>query len=98
MDLKELNFLNKKLDRIIKQITLQDYQLFTKKEKEIPKGWVSIEKHLPVCSTIDFLKKEYTPYKVKDKNGDIFECGVGEDSLVWYSDVKTIGVEYWWND
>ena len=60
----------------------------------IPKGWVSIEDHLPMMLAVDFLTG--TAYKVKDKDGNEFESIVG-DHNVWYYSAKEQGITHWYN-
>lgn len=62
-----------------------------------PKGWVSIEEHLPMMSAIDLLGTGYTVFKVKDRYGNEFESGVS-DHNVWYYSAKEEGITHWWNE
>jgi hypothetical protein len=60
-----------------------------------PKGWLSIEKHLPMMYATDMVQG-YTLYKVKDKNGNEFGSAVS-DHNVWYYMAKEAGITHWWN-
>ena len=64
-------------------------------EPEIPKGWVSIEDHLPVMLAMD-IGKGYSEYKVKDEHGKESIAWVS-DHNVWYHMAKEVGITHWWN-
>lgn len=63
-----------------------------------PKGWVSIEDHLPAVTVDDFLNNDAIVriVLVKDKNGNEFRTQVG-DHNVWYYIAREAGVTHWWN-
>lgn len=61
-----------------------------------PKGWVSIEEHLPMMYAIDIFKG-YTLFKVKDKDGNEFESAV-TDHNIWYYHAKEAGITHWYNE
>ncbi len=61
-----------------------------------PKGWVSIEDHLPMMKALDIMEG-YTAYKVKDKDGEEFETRVS-DHDIWYYIAKEAGITHWWNE
>ena len=65
-------------------------------ELEIPKGWVSIEDHLPMMLAID-IGEGATRYKVKYKNGNEGESYVS-DHGIWYHFAKKAGITHWFND
>ncbi len=62
-----------------------------------PKGWISIEEHLPQCAAEDFIGKGYSVYKVRDRDGKEFDSAVC-DHDVWYYEAKAIGITHWLND
>lgn len=61
-----------------------------------PKGWLSIEEHLPMM-LIDDLVQGYSVFKVRDKDGKEFETHV-TDHHIWYYHAKDAGVTHWLND
>jgi hypothetical protein len=61
-----------------------------------PKGWLSIEEHLPMMLVRD-IKKGYSTFKVRDKGGNEFESNVC-DHNTWYFIAKEIGITHWFND
>lgn len=65
-------------------------------EDKTPKGWVSIEEHLPQCTVDDFCSKGYSEYIVKDKDGNEFMSAV-TDHHVWYYQAKAQGITHWYN-
>ncbi len=60
-----------------------------------PKGWLSIEDHLPMWLADD-LEQGYSVYKVKDKEGNEFESFVTDHNL-WYYKAKEAGITHWFN-
>lgn len=73
---------------------LQEY--FKGDSEDIPKGWVSIEDHLPKMYAVD-IEKGYTSYKVKHKNGTTGSTCVS-DHNTWYRYAKQVDITHWWND
>ena len=61
-----------------------------------PKGWLSIEDHLPMFMGNDIMRG-YSEYKVKDKDGKEFKTCV-TDHMIWYYEAKEIGITHWFND
>lgn len=61
-----------------------------------PKGWLSIEEHLPMM-LVDDLEQGYSVYKVKDSDGEEFETHV-TDHKIWYYRAKEIGITHWLNE
>lgn len=61
-----------------------------------PKGWLSIEEHLPMMKAID-IGEGYSVFKVRDVNGLEFESRVS-DHLIWYHYAKEYGITHWFND
>jgi len=64
--------------------------------EEIPKGWVSIEEHLPKWKAAD-LAQGYSNYQVKDAEGNEFWTSVS-DHGAWYYYAKERGFTHWLND
>ena len=60
-----------------------------------PKGWVSIEEHLPMMLAMDIMQG-YSVYKVKNDKGEEFESAVS-DHNTWYYRAKECGVTHWFN-
>lgn len=82
------------LQDAIQNMTPEEKEEFFPEDKT-PKGWVSIEDHLPKMLAVDFLTG--TTYKVKDKNKNEFTSTVG-DHNTWYYTAKEEGITHWWND
>jgi hypothetical protein len=62
-----------------------------------PKGWVSIDDHLPMMYAKDLIDKGFSTFKVKDKDGNEFESNVS-DHHIWEIDAKERGVTHWYNN
>ena len=91
-----------KLQAKINSITPEEMQEwheeYERKNPPPPKGWISIEDHLPQILVKDFIEGRPTIYKVKDKNGKEFEIGQGGDALVWkYMYAEPLGITHWFN-
>jgi len=95
MDYKRLE---KRFDAALAKLTKEDINkwLDENKEPEVPKGWVSIEEHLPMCMAMDFVAQGYSVYRVMDKWGNEFDTRVC-DHNIWYYDAKSAGITHWWN-
>lgn len=65
-------------------------------ENDPPKGWVSIEDHLPEMYAIDIMKG-YSKFKVKYADGHEDIARVG-DHNVWYYIAKESGITHWFNE
>ena len=61
-----------------------------------PKGWLSIEEHLPGWLAKDVMQG-YSVYKVRHKDGTEFESAVTDHGL-WYYLAKEAGVTHWLNE
>jgi hypothetical protein len=61
-----------------------------------PKGWLSIEEHLPMMFAVDIMQG-YSVFKVRDKYGNEFETRVA-DHNTWYYHAKEIGITEWFNE
>lgn len=64
--------------------------------EDIPKGWVSIEDHLPQMLAMDIMVG-YTTYKVKFKDGTESITAVS-DHNIWYYRAKEEGITHWLNE
>lgn len=62
----------------------------------IPKGWVSIDDHLPRMLGKDIFQG-FTFYRVKFNTGEERKSGVA-DHNTWYYMAKERGVTHWFND
>lgn len=84
-----------KFKELIDNLTPEDIEKYFPEDKT-PKGWVSIEDHLPMCTVGDFVGKGYTEYSVKNAAG---VQGFSEvcDHSVWYYNAKEMGITHWWN-
>jgi len=58
-----------------------------------PKGWLSIEEHLPMMYAND-IEKGYSVFKVRDKNGNEFDSAVS-DHNIWYYRAKEEEITHW---
>lgn len=92
-----INFL-KKLEALIDNMTPEEKARheYLLKSSEKPKGWLSIEEHLPVWKAKDF-EKGYTTVRVRYSTG---RSGYSQctDHNMWYHIMKDSGVTHWWND
>lgn len=64
-------------------------------EDTTPKGWVSIEEHLPMWLASD-VGQGGSLYKVKNARGREL-CSLVSDHNVWYHMAKEQGITHWWN-
>lgn len=92
----DLDEMSKRFYEALSKLTPEEIEKYFPTDNT-PKGWVSIEEHLPQCLAIDFCEKGYSVYKVKDKDGNEFESAV-TDHNVWYYMAKEAGVTHWWNE
>jgi len=83
-----------KLRGTLDKMTPEDWEKYFPEDKT-PKGWVSIEEHLPMMNAIDFI--EGTKYKVKFEDESEGESCVG-DHNVWYYLAREAGITHWWNE
>ena len=83
-----------KLEDSFNNITQEDIEKYFPSDTR-PKGWLSIEQHLPMMYAID-INKGFTVVKVKDKDGNVFESSVS-DHNIWYYVAKESGITHWWN-
>jgi hypothetical protein len=90
----DIEKLDKKWNEIITNITPEDIaKFFTDKR---PKGWLSIEEHLPMMFGVD-IAQGYSVFKVRDIEGKEFESMVS-DHNVWYYLAKEAGITHWLNE
>ncbi len=61
-----------------------------------PKGWVSIEDHLPMLYAKDIMQG-YSEFKGKNIFGEEFNCKVA-DGNTWYYHAKESGITHWFNE
>ena len=92
---KDYKGLSKKFKEALDKITPEDIEKYFPEDKT-PKGWLSIEEHLPQLMVEDFINKGYSTYKVKDKDGNEFESDV-TDHHMWYYMAKDVGITHWFN-
>lgn len=89
---------NEELEKIHEAITKlspEEYAYFFSSDPK-PKGWISIEEHLPMFMAKD-IEQGYSSYLVKDKDGNKFETQVS-DHNTWYVLVaKPNGITHWLN-
>lgn len=61
-----------------------------------PKGWLSIEEHLPMMFANDIMQG-YSVFKVRDKDGKEYNSAV-TDHNIWYYRAKEEGITHWLNE
>ena len=83
--------------KALEEISPEEIEKYFPPDKT-PKGWVSIEDHLPAVTVDDFLSNDaiVRVVMVKDKNGNEFRTQVG-DHQMWYYAAKDAGITHWWN-
>ncbi len=91
----DLDKLGKNFQDALDKITPEDIEKYFPKDTT-PKGWISIEDHLPQLTVDDFITKGYSTYKVKDKDGNEFDSNVTDHSI-WYYMAKDAGITHWFN-
>ena len=79
----------------IKNKIAEYYKDYIKNIPKIPKGWVSIEDHLPVFLTKDVIKGKST-YLVMGRDGNIFKSTVLNSK--WYYLAKETNITHWYNE
>jgi len=91
--------LNKAIASLKKHLkSLSKEELDELKERfrdKTPKGWISIEEHLPKMLAKDIMQG-FSIFKVKDKDGNEFDSGVS-DHNIWYYEAKEAGITHWLN-
>ena len=91
----DLDKMAKQLEKALKNLTQEDIDKYFP-DRKVPKGWVSIEEHLPMWYAID-VAQGYSEYKIKYADGKEDTTRVTDHSL-WYYEAKERGVTHWWND
>ena len=93
----KLSNVKSKIDDFFDNLSEEDIERIKQKyfpESTIPKGWVSIEDHLP-----QFLVKDvevgYSTYKVR--NEEEFYMDVTDPNIFYYK-AKELGVTHWHNN
>ena len=76
---EDLEEISKKLDEAVASITPEEMAKYFSPDTR-PKGWLSIEEHLPMMYAIDMVQG-YTLYKVKDKDGNEFGSAVSDHNV-----------------
>lgn len=61
-----------------------------------PKGWLSIEEHLPMMYAKDIMQG-YSEFKIKYADGKEGVARVS-DHNIWYYHAKEAGVTHWFNE
>jgi hypothetical protein len=84
----------KQIKEAIDKLTPEEIKEFFP-EDNIPKGWVSIEEHLPNLLACD-ISQGYSEYKVKFKDGSE-DISFVSDHIIWYHEAKHIGITHWFN-
>lgn len=87
--------MSKKLEKILKNMTKEEIEKFFPPDTR-PKGWLSIEEHLPMMLAMDIFQG-YTKYRVKFFDGTEGTSAVS-DHNIWYYMAKDAGITHWWND
>jgi len=92
---KRFRKMRKALRGHLKKMTQEEIDEFFPKDTR-PKGWLSIEEHLPMMMALDIMKG-FTEYKVKYGDGkEDITCV--SDHNTWYYYAKEMGITHWWNE
>lgn len=95
--MKDFDF--NKAARILKEslenMTPEEEEKYFPKDTK-PKGWISIDEHLPMFMAVDLLEGGST-YKVKFVDGTEGKTKVA-DHNTWYYYAKEAGITHWWNE
>jgi hypothetical protein len=93
------------LDKVAKMmdgVTKEDFDNWKKEYDEKnpppPKGWVSIEDHLPMVYAGDYMDKGYSTFKVKDKDGKEFKTNVCDGYMWKYEIAIPLNITHWFNE
>jgi hypothetical protein len=65
-------------------------------KSRLPKGWISIEQHLPIWLPKDVLKG-FSSYMVKNHLGQVFQSKVTDHNLWKLTAIKN-NITHWYND
>lgn len=93
----DLNKASEAFSKALENITPEDIEKYFPPDNT-PKGWVSIEDHLPAVTCDDLLNHGAMVriVRVKDKDGNEGKSQVG-DHHMWYYGAKDAGITHWWN-
>lgn len=91
----DLDKMSKALDEALANITPEEMEKYFPKDTK-PKGWISIEEHLPIMLAMDIMQG-CSEYKVKFADGTEGMTCVA-DHNTWYYRVKDAGITHWWNE
>lgn len=83
-----------KMKEAIRNMSPEDKEKFFP-EDTTPKGWVSIEEHLPMWMASDIMEGG-SRYKVRTADGHE-GYSIVSDHNVWYHIAKEQGITHWWN-
>lgn len=90
---KSLEVLRNRLENMTEEEKEEVRDHFSDKR---PKGWLSIEEHLPMMFADDIMQG-YSVFKVRDKDGKEFYSAV-TDHNIWYYMAKDEGITHWFNE
>ena len=62
-----------------------------------PKGWLSIEEHLPQMYAKDIMQG-YSVFKVRYADGHEDESYISDHTVWYYSEAKPNGITHWFNE
>jgi len=80
---------------VLNNITTEEMEYYFPADTT-PKGWISIEDHLPTFKAKDIIEG-CTYYKVKfDNDAEGVSCVA--DHYTWYYYAKSVHITHWWNE
>lgn len=94
----KLSSLKSKIDDFFDNLSEEDIERIKQEyfpESTIPKGWVSIEEHLPQFLAKD-VGKGFSTYKVRGEGREQYMNVV--DPNIFYYEAKELGVTHWHNN
>jgi len=91
----DLGSLRKRLKKALNNLTKEDIEKYFPKDTK-PKGWLSIEEHLPMMYAEDIMQG-FSVFRVKDKNENEFQSAVS-DHNTWYYAAKEEGITHWYHN
>lgn len=84
------------LRKHLKSLTKEEKDAIKERLKDKrPKGWLSIEDHLPMMFVKD-LSQGFSVFRVRDNKGEEFDSRV-TDHNIWYYRAKEAGITHWLN-
>ena len=90
-----LQKMSEAIDKALNSMTKEDWErMFPEK----PKGWISIEDELPMVYALDYFKKGFTEFKVKDNAGKEFTSRVCDGNTWLYEVAKPLNITHWYRD